>query len=75
MIHLRSEQAKERNEPVTTYAPIARSLHTMDDVVRVQMKQKFDICDRICENRPPYKIRTLEIRAFECGRVVLDPNF
>ena len=25
MIRLRSEQAKERNEPVTTYAPIART--------------------------------------------------
>ena len=35
----------------------------------------FSICDRICENRPPCKICTLEIRAFECGHVVLDPNF
>ena len=33
------------------------------------------ICDRICENRPPCKICTLEIRAFERGHVVLDPNF
>ena len=32
-------------------------------------------CDRICENRPPCKICTLEIRAFECGHVVLDPDF
>ena len=33
------------------------------------------ICDRICENRPPCKICTLEIWALERGHVVLDPNF
>ena len=33
------------------------------------------ICDQICENRPPCKICTLEICAFERGHVVLDPNF
>ena len=33
------------------------------------------ICDRICENRPPCKICTVEIRAFERGHVVPDPNF
>ena len=36
--------------------------------------QYMYICDRICENRPPCKICTLEIRAFECSHVVLDPN-
>ena len=35
----------------------------------------INICDRICENRQPCKICTLEIQAFECGHVVLDPNF
>ena len=33
-----------------------------------------NICDRICENRPPCKICILEMRAFERGHVVLDPN-
>ena len=29
------------------------------------MVSKTCICDRICENRPPCEVCTLEIRAFE----------
>ena len=45
------------------------------DMCRLVTLFFFTICDRICENRPPCKICTLEIRAFERGHVVLDPNF
>ena len=45
------------------------------NMLRSQGVNENIICDRICENRPPCKICTLEIRAFERGHVVLDPNF
>ena len=34
----------------------------------------MDNCDRICENLPHCKKCTLDIRPFECGHVVPDPN-
>ena len=43
MTRLRVDQAKGRNDPVTAYGPIARSLFTMDDTVKERMKKLVDI--------------------------------
>ena len=44
MGRLRVEQATAAKAPVTTYAPIARSLLTIDKTVQDKVKKKFDIC-------------------------------
>ena len=44
MVRLHAEQATAANAPVTTYAPIAQSLLTMDKTVQDKMKKKFYIC-------------------------------
>ena len=44
MSHLRAAQARARNEPVTSYAPIARSLLMLDECKRGRMRRKFDLC-------------------------------
>ena len=41
---LRVEQAKATNTALTTYAPIARSLLSMDKSLEERMGKKFDIC-------------------------------
>ena len=58
------------------YIPDSRYRYPTGDIhIRRDIHIVWEICDRICENRPPCKICTLEIRAFEHGHVVLDPNF
>ena len=44
MSHLRTTQARASNEPVTSYAPIARSLLMLEESERVRMRRKFDLC-------------------------------
>ena len=44
MSHLRTAQAKASNEPVTSYAPIARSLLMLEESDRVRMRNKFNMC-------------------------------
>ena len=39
-----ADQAKARNKPITSYAPIARSLLVMDKTLEEKMCKKFDIC-------------------------------
>lgn len=41
---LRTEQAKAMNTPVASYAPIARSILTMEKPLKEKMCKKFDIC-------------------------------
>lgn len=41
---LRTEQAKAANKPVTSYAPIAQSLLSMEKTLQQKMCKKFDIC-------------------------------
>ena len=45
MMYFHKDQAKGRNEPITSYSPIAHSLlsSSMDPVVREWVKKKFDI--------------------------------
>ena len=43
MMHLCSDQAKERNESVVSFSPTVRSLMMMDATVRERVKKKFDI--------------------------------
>ena len=44
MVCTRVEAAKDTNQPITSYSPIARSLLRMDDQVIERMNKKFDIC-------------------------------
>ena len=41
---LKTAQAKASNQPLETYAPIARMLLTMDDGELTRMRYKFEIC-------------------------------
>ena len=54
---------------------LSQVVRLIEDVQTSKVSIYIRKCDRICENRPPCKICTLEIRAFERGHVVLDPNF
>ena len=44
MSHLRAFQARARQEPITSYAPIARSLLVLEESERGRMRRKFDLC-------------------------------
>ena len=44
MAYMRADSAKARDEPVESYAPIARSLLRMDDSEKEKLKRKFEIC-------------------------------
>ena len=44
MSRLRTAQARASNEPVTSYAPIARSLLILNEPERGRMRRKFDVC-------------------------------
>ena len=44
MSHLRASQARARQEPITSYAPIARSLLVLEESERGRMRRKFDLC-------------------------------
>ena len=56
MMYLRKEQAKSRNEPLTSYSPIARSLlsSSMDPVVRERVKKKFEISFVLAKEHIPF---------------------
>ena len=41
---LRTAQAKASNLPVTSYAPIARALMTLEEPEQAKMRNKFDMC-------------------------------
>ena len=44
MMRIRTANARAASAPITSYAPIARSLLVMDEAVHARMKKKFDIC-------------------------------
>ena len=44
MTRLYTDQAKANKQPITSYAPIARGLLTLEDSVKATMKLKFDVC-------------------------------
>lgn len=56
MMYYRKDQAKSRNESVTSYSPIARSLlsSSMDPAVRERVKKKFDIGFLLAKEHIPF---------------------
>ena len=57
MMYFRKDQARSRNEPVTTYSPIARSLlssASMDPAVRERVQKKFDISFVLAKEHIPF---------------------
>ena len=56
MMYLRKDQAKARNEPITSYSPIARSVlsSSMDPAVRERVKKKFDISFVLAKEHMPF---------------------
>ena len=44
MTHSRTAQAKANNEPITSYAPIARCLLTLEESEHLRMRNKCDLC-------------------------------
>ena len=55
-MHHRKDPAKSRNEPVTSYSPIAHSLllSSMDPAVREQVKKRFDIGFVLAKEHIPF---------------------
>ena len=66
MGRLRVEQATAAKAPVTTYAPIARSLLTIDKTVQDKVKKKFDICFVMAKENMAFRkypaLHELEVR-------------
>ena len=57
MMYFRKDQAKSRNEPVTSYSPIAHSLlssASMVPAVRERIKKKFDISFVVAKEHIPF---------------------
>ena len=56
MACFKRDQAKSRNEPITSYSPIARSLAStsMDSAARERVKKKFDISFVLAKEHIPY---------------------
>ena len=57
MMCYRKDQAKSRNEPITSYSPIANSLlslSAMDPAVKERVKKKFDICFVLAKEHIPF---------------------
>ena len=56
MMHFRKDQAKSRNEPITSYSPIARVLlsSSMDSAVRERVKKKFEISFVLAKEDLPF---------------------
>ena len=44
MSRLRTAKARARNEDITTYAPIARSMLTLQEAEQDRIRNKFDLC-------------------------------
>ena len=63
---LSAEQAKAMNRPITSYAPIARSLLVMDKALEEEMGKKFDICRVLTKENLAFRkypaIKELETR-------------
>ena len=52
---LRVEQAKAMNHPVTTYAPIAQRVLSMDRLLQERIGKKFDICYMLAKENLPFR--------------------
>ena len=56
MMYFRKDQAKGRNEPITSYSPIAHGLlpSSMDPAVRERVKKKFGISFILAKEHIPF---------------------
>ena len=54
MSRLRIHQAKARNEKITTYSAIAKSLLTISDSEKAALRKKFDICFVMAKEGIPF---------------------
>ena len=56
MMYLHKDQAKSRNEPITSYSPIAQSLLSLpiDPAVRERVEKKFDISFVLAKEHIPF---------------------
>ena len=63
MMYLRKDQAKARNEPITSYSPIARSSlsSSMDPAVRERVKKKFLGIENLLERESVLSVSELPI--------------
>ena len=63
---LRADEAKAMKKPITTYAPIAKSILVMDRSLEEKMGKKFDICYVLAKENMAFRkytaIHELEIR-------------
>jgi len=66
MTLLRTQRAKAMNKPLTSYAPVAKSLLVMDKALEKKMGKKFDICFALAKENLAFRkypaIHELEIR-------------
>jgi hypothetical protein len=51
---MRADEAKAMKKPVTTYAPIAKSLLVMDKSLEEKMGKEFDICYLLAKENMAY---------------------
>ena len=56
MSFLTKDQARERNEPITSYSPIAQSLYSpsMSPVVRERVRKKFELSFVLAKEHIPF---------------------
>ena len=64
MTKLCADQAKASNKSITAYSPLARSLLTLDEVVKNRLRKKFDICYVMAKERMAFRsaLHDLEVR-------------
>jgi hypothetical protein len=54
MMLFNQDEARSRNEPITTYSPIARGILSIDPVVKERVMKKFDIAYLIAKEHVPF---------------------
>ena len=72
---LHVEQVKATNRPVTTYAPIAQSLLSMDKLLQERMGKKFDVCYMLAKENLPFRKYPVIHELESCHRVDLGQSY
>jgi len=52
--YFKIDQAKDNDEPLTSVAPILRSLMKLDSLLREHLKRKFDLCFTMAKEGIPF---------------------
>ena len=55
MFHLRADQANATNDSIMSYSPIASGLLRMDDSLKQQLRNKFDMCYVLCKENMAFQ--------------------